>query len=102
MSFSIMIRAMGSLSNSVICSLGSSSSRKMTTGQSQIGITLTLLLSAAVAFAVETGGLKLEVLGALGNGARNHAQVLSSDGTKVAEVAPGQTIQLAPGTYKLV
>ncbi len=51
--------------------------------------------------AAETGLLKLDVLDQMGKGATNRAQVMSADGTRVSEVAPGAEIALAPGEYKL-
>jgi hypothetical protein len=59
------------------------------------------MLIAALAIGAETGGLKLDVLGGAGTGTKARAEVYEG-GKKVAEVAPGQTVQLAPGTYKLV
>jgi hypothetical protein len=52
--------------------------------------------------AAETGSLKLDVLGDIGAGADNRAQVIASDGKVAGEVRPGSSIALAPGTYKLV
>lgn len=61
---------------------------------------LALLLTVSPALAVAAGSLKLDVLG--GKGAKPAALVLSEDGKKVAEVAAGDTIELPPGTYRLV
>ena len=63
------------------------------------GETPALLLKG---FAAETGRLKLDVLEELGKGATNRAEVMSADGTKAGEVAPGAEITLAPGDYKLM
>lgn len=60
------------------------------------------MLFAAIGFTSETGQLKLDVLGEIGKGALNRAEVISADGSKVAEVAPGAGVSLAPGDYKLV
>ena len=60
------------------------------------------LLIAALAIGAETGGLKLDVMGESGAGTKARAEVYGEGGKKVAEVAPGQTVALAPGTYKLV
>jgi hypothetical protein len=57
---------------------------------------------AGVSIAAETGRLKLDVLEDLGKGAINRADVISMDGRKIGEVAPGSDIELAPGEYKLV
>lgn len=51
--------------------------------------------------AAQTGNLKLDVLGEIGAGAKNEAEVIAPDGKVVAKVAPGATIALPPGTYKL-
>src|SRR5690349_8774951 len=61
-----------------------------------------LLIAASLAIAaVPTGNLKLDVMGEIGAGARNEAQVIAPDGKVVATVAPGATVALLPGTYKL-
>jgi hypothetical protein len=62
---------------------------------------IAVLLVAATAQAASTGKLKLDVLGAIGAGARNDARVLDRDGREVARVAPGATVDIAPGHYKL-
>jgi hypothetical protein len=59
---------------------------------------LAWLLSVAAA---GTGSLKLDVMGDLGAGAKNQAEVIAPDGKVVAEVTPGATIAVAPGIYKL-
>ncbi len=61
-----------------------------------------LFASHILAWPAETGQLKLDVLGEIGKGATNRADVLSADGKKVGEVAPGGAIALAPGDYELV
>ncbi|MGH7815152.1 MAG: hypothetical protein ACREQI_14260 [Candidatus Binataceae bacterium] len=59
-------------------------------------------LLAAAAFGAETGQLKLDVMGALGAGARNPARVIAANGTEAGQVAPGASIALPPGNYRLV
>ncbi len=49
----------------------------------------------------ETGNLKLDVMGDLGAGAKNQAEVIASDGKVVAKVTPGSEIALPPGIYQL-
>jgi hypothetical protein len=65
-------------------------------------VAIALLVLASAAFAADTGTLKLDVMGAIGAGARNSAQVIAKDGTVAGEIAPGGTIALKPGEYKLV
>lgn len=60
---------------------------------------LALLLVALGA--ATTGNLKLDVLGEIGAGAKNEAEVLAPGGKIVAKVTPGGTVALAPGTYTL-
>jgi len=60
-----------------------------------------LLQVAAAAQAASTGKLKLDVLGNIGAGAKNEARVLTDDGREVAKVAPGATIDIAAGRYRL-
>ncbi len=48
-----------------------------------------------------TGDLKLDVMGDLGAGAKNQAEVIAPDGKIVAKVTPGASVALPPGTYKL-
>jgi len=48
-----------------------------------------------------TGELKLDVMGDLGAGAKNQAEIIAPDGKVVATVAPGATVALPPGVYKL-
>src|ERR1039458_5644233 len=48
-----------------------------------------------------TGDLKLDVMGDLGAGAKNQAEVIAPDGKVVAKVTPGATVALPPGIYKL-
>jgi hypothetical protein len=59
-------------------------------------------IAIGVSIAAETGRLKLDVLEEMGRGAINRAAVISADGRKIGEVAPGGDIALAPGEYKLV
>ena len=62
-----------------------------------------LVLFAAVrAIGAETGGIKLDVMGEASAGTKALADIYGASGAKVAQVAPGQTVALAPGTYKLV
>jgi len=63
---------------------------------------LSATLLATPSVATETGNLKLDVLGDIGKGAMNHADVISTNGKKVAEVAPGSIVALAPDDYKVV
>ncbi len=60
------------------------------------------ILVASAALAANTGTLKLDVLGDIGAGARNAAQVIGRDGKVAGEVKAGSSIALAPGDYKLV
>jgi hypothetical protein len=64
--------------------------------------TLMVLVLAFTAslLAAPTGSLKLDVLG--GAGAKPNGEVYGLDGRKVAEVAPGATIELPPGSYRFV
>ena len=66
-----------------------------------IAIAMTLL-SASIAFAAENGTLKLDVLGDIGAGAENAAQIIGGDGKVVAEVHPGASVAIKPGDYILV
>jgi hypothetical protein len=63
---------------------------------------LMMFALAGIAAAAQTGTLKLDVLGEVGAGAQNAAQVIGRDGKTVGEVHPGASINLAPGDYKLV
>jgi hypothetical protein len=65
-------------------------------------VALRALLGVALAAGAETGNLKLDVMGELGNDARARAEVYQGDGKKAGEVASGKTVALAPGTYRLV
>lgn len=60
-----------------------------------------LLINASLAIADATGYLKLDVMGDLGAGAKNQAEIIAPDGKVVAKVTPGTTVALAPGIYKL-
>jgi hypothetical protein len=62
---------------------------------------LALAIWALAIAAAATGDLKLDVMGDLGAGAKNQAEVVASDGKVVAKVAPGASIALPPGTYHL-
>jgi len=66
---------------------------------------LLLLASFAIAGSVSsasnTGKLKLDVMGEIGAGARNTAQIIAA-GHQVAQIAPGSTIDLPPGDYSVV
>ncbi|MGH7864900.1 MAG: hypothetical protein ACREQB_07920, partial [Candidatus Binataceae bacterium] len=64
-------------------------------------LAIAAMLIAAAAQAASTGRLKLDVMGDIGAGARNQARVIGSDGREVATVAPGATVEVAPGRYKL-
>jgi len=61
-----------------------------------------MMFAAIRAIGAETGGLKLDVMGEASAGAKAVADIYEGGGRKVAQVAPGQTVALAPGTYKLV
>jgi hypothetical protein len=61
-----------------------------------------LALSSALVCAAETGRLSLKVLGDFSEGATNKAEVIAAGGKTVGEVAPGATVSLAPGEYKVV
>jgi len=61
-------------------------------------------LIIAVSFAIgatATGNLKLDVMGDIGAGAKNEAEVIAPDGKTIAKMTPGATIALPPGNYKL-
>jgi len=61
-----------------------------------------LLVIVGIVWAAESGNLALDVLGDLGAGAQNAAQVIGRDGKLAGEVRPGSSIALPPGSYKLV
>jgi hypothetical protein len=61
-----------------------------------------VIIFARAAFCADTGLLKLDVMGEIGAGAANAAQVIAPDGKIAGEVLPGATLALAPGSYKLV
>ena len=67
---------------------------------STIRLFAALLWLFAVA-ADATGSLKLDVMGDLGAGAKNPAEIIAPDGKVVATVMPGATVAVVPGTYKL-
>ncbi len=60
-----------------------------------------ILLFIVTVAAGATGNLKLDVMGEMGAGAKNQAEIIAPDGKIVAKVTPGATIALPPGTYKL-
>jgi hypothetical protein len=62
---------------------------------------LSLLLCVVAIAAGATGELKLDVMGDLGAGAKNQAEIIAPDGEVIAKVAPGATVALPPGVYKL-
>ncbi|HEY6394951.1 MAG TPA: hypothetical protein VIX12_05990 [Candidatus Binataceae bacterium] len=63
---------------------------------------LIVVVFAARSFAAASGTLKLDVLGDLGAGAKNPAQVVDSSGKQVGQVTPGAAVDLPPGNYRLV
>jgi hypothetical protein len=63
---------------------------------------MVVCLICSAALGAERGKLKLDVLDELGAGAKPNAEIFAGDGGKVAEVAPGGSVALKPGTYKLV
>ncbi|HLI81866.1 MAG TPA: hypothetical protein VKV03_17885 [Candidatus Binataceae bacterium] len=62
---------------------------------------IALLIWVFVVAAAATGELKLDVMGEIGAGAKNQAEVIAPDGKVVASVTPGTSIALPPGIYKL-
>ncbi len=60
------------------------------------------MLIASAAGAAATGTLKLDVLGDIGSGAENAAQVIGANGHVAGEIKPGSSIALPPGDYRLV
>ncbi len=68
--------------------------------RSSVSFAIVALTIFALA-AAGTGNLKLDVLGEIGAEAKNEAEVIAPDGKVVAKVAPGGTVALPPGTYKL-
>jgi hypothetical protein len=60
------------------------------------------MFAAVRAIGAETGGIKLDVMGQASAGTKAVADVYGEGGKKVGQVAPGNTVQLAPGTYKVV
>jgi hypothetical protein len=73
----------------------------MTTRKLILTALLSAMLAATAAAAAATGTLKLDVLGNLGAGAINRARIFAADGKQAGEVAPGGTIALPPGEYRL-
>jgi hypothetical protein len=72
----------------------------------RLRLTLTSLILLCVlcsmAIGAERGKLRLDVLDELGAGAKPAAQIFASNGVKVAEVAPGASVALPPGEYRMV
>jgi hypothetical protein len=62
---------------------------------------IVLCLLCSFAMGAEQGSIKLDVLDELGAGAKPAAEIFAGD-KKVAEVIPGASVQLPPGTYRLV
>jgi hypothetical protein len=58
-------------------------------------------IAVASAIAGATGKLKLDVMGDIGAGAKNPAQIIAA-GKQVGEVMPGATVDLPPGDYTVV
>src|ERR1035441_7474521 len=67
-----------------------------------IALLATVSIVAAIAGAVQTGNLKLDVLGKEGAGAKNPAHLIAANGKEAGQVTPGSSIALPPGEYKLV
>ncbi|HYA35630.1 MAG TPA: hypothetical protein VEF03_08415, partial [Candidatus Binataceae bacterium] len=65
-----------------------------------IAIAIAPLLTA-IARGADTGNLKLDVMGDIGAGATNQAELISPDGKVVTKVTPGSTVAVAPGVYRL-
>jgi hypothetical protein len=59
------------------------------------------MVATAPAIGGQTGKLKLDVLGEVGAGAKNTAQIIAA-GKEVGHIAPGATIDLPPGEYSVV
>jgi hypothetical protein len=64
--------------------------------------TVLLLVLVGIVRAAESGSLKLDVLGEIGAGAQNAAQIIGIDGKVAGQVRAGSSIALAPGDYKMV
>jgi hypothetical protein len=60
-----------------------------------------LAIGVSAAHGAATGKLKLDVLGDVGAGARNTAQIIAA-GKQVGQVVPGATVDLPPGDYSVV
>lgn len=60
-----------------------------------------IALGAVALAATATGNLKLDVMGNIGAGAKNQAEVIAPDGKVIAQVTPGTTVALPPGVYQL-
>ena len=65
-------------------------------------LVVVLWMIGHAAYGAEQGKLKLDVLDELGAGAKPNAEIFAANGKKIGEVAPGASIALQPGTYKLV
>ena len=63
---------------------------------------IALIAVASIAYAAQTGNLKLDVMGDDGAGAKNPAHVIAANGKEAGQVTAGSSIALAPGEYKLV
>src|ERR1700722_18078515 len=61
-----------------------------------------LLVAVSIAYAAQTGNLKLDVLGDDGAGAKNPAHVIAANGKEAGQVIAGSSIALPPGEYKVV
>ena len=64
-------------------------------------VCVSLVLAASAAIAGATGKLKLDVMGDIGAGAMNTAQIMAA-GHQVGQIAPGATVDLPPGDYSVV
>src|SRR5579872_5548762 len=63
--------------------------------------TIVVAIWAVCVAAGATGDLKLDVMGDLGVGAKNQAEVIAPDGKVIAKVTPGASVPLPPGVYRL-
>jgi hypothetical protein len=61
-----------------------------------------LIAVGSIAYAAQTGNLKLDVLGEDGAGAKNAAHVIAANGKEAGQVTAGSSIALPPGEYKVV
>ena len=67
-----------------------------------IALLAAVSIVVTIAYAAQTGNLKLDVLGEDGAGAKNPAHVIAANGKEAGQVTPGSSIALPPGEYKLV